>query len=188
MDFTYSKRLVVFYVLCLNEARTADSDPPSANLEDYGVLEAATYLACYIAFRAIKQAGRSPADERVENFDMLAVYQAYAMLVYTYLTLPLGEEGIEPDYKTAALTIARSLFSELGNEELAEIIESGSHKYQLIGDAESEHWMNYRQDLEKVLVAFVIAATDEEAPFDKEELIPMLGALLSMLCEAFASE
>ncbi|MCB5184589.1 hypothetical protein LG201_05165 [Methylobacillus gramineus] len=188
MDITYSKRLILLYVLCLNEARSADSEPPSTSLEDYDVIEAATYLACYIAFRAIKQAERSPADERLENFDMLAVYQAYAMLIYTYLTLPLADEGIEPEYKTAAVTIARSLFSELENEELAEIIESGSHKYQLIGDAESEHWMNYRQDLEKALIAFVIAATDEDAPFEKEALIPMLGALLSMLCEAFASE
>ncbi|SNR69887.1 hypothetical protein SAMN05192560_0562 [Methylobacillus rhizosphaerae] len=188
METSYSQRLILTYALCLNEARTDASEPPSTNLEDYDALEAATYLACYITFRAIKDTGRSPADERVENFDMLAVYQAYAMLAYTYLTLPLGEEGIEPDYQAAAVTIARSLFAELENEELAEIIESGNHKYQLIGDAEVEHWMNYRQDIEKVLMAFVIAATDEEAPFDKEELVPMLGALLSMLCEAFASE
>lgn len=188
MDMTYSQRLSLSYALCLNEARDAAGEAPSTNLEDYDALEAATYLACYITFRAIKEAGRSPADERVENFDMLAVYQAFAMLVYTYLTLPLGDEGIEPDYKTSAITIARSLFAELENEELAEIIESGNHKYQLIGDAEAEHWMNYRQDIEKVLIAFIIAATDEEAPFDKEELVPMLGALLSMLCEAFASE
>lgn len=188
MEISYSQRLSLTYALCLNEARTKAGEPPSTNLEDYDALEASTYLACYITFRAIQDAGRSPADERVENFDMLAVYQAYAMLVYTYLTLPLGDEGMEPDYQAAAVTIARSLFAELENEELAEIIESGNHKYQLIGDAEVEHWMNYRQDIEKVLMAFVIATTDEEAPFDKEELVPMLGALLSMLCEAFASE
>ena len=71
---------------------------------------------------------------------------------------------------------------------LAEIIESGTNKFQLIADATQDHWVEYRQDLDKATIAFVIAGTDEETPFDKEEVIPMFGALLSMLCEAFAND
>jgi len=167
----YSERLSLLYALCLNDGRDTNENPsaiPSTNLQDYDPLEAANYLACYIAFKAIQQAERSPADERVENFDMLSVYHTYTMLVYAFLMLPLAEEGIAPD------------------TEAAEIIESGGHKFQLIADAKQEHWVDYRQDLDKATIAFLIAGTDEEAPFDKEEVIPMFGALLSMLCEAFS--
>lgn len=185
----YSERLSLLYALCLNEGRATDenlSAIPSTSLQDYDPLEAANYLACYIAFKAIQQAERSPADERVENFDMLSVYHTYAMLVYAFLMLPLGDEGVVPDTETAAVIIAKTLFAGLTDEELAEIIESGGHKFQLIADARQEHWVDYRQDLDKATIAFMIAGTDEEAPFDRDELIPMLGALLSMLCEAFS--
>ncbi|MEZ0233220.1 MAG: hypothetical protein ACAH12_10305 [Methylophilaceae bacterium] len=187
MDMTYSQRLSFLYALSFNELRQSQGDQPNTDLDDYAPLDAATYLACYITFKAIQQAERSPADERIENFDMLSVYQAYAMLVYTYLTLPLGEEGIEPEFDQAAITIAKSLFSALSNEELVEIVESGNRKYQLIGDAEQEHWMDYREDLDKTVIAFIVAGTDENAPFDQDDIIPLLGALLSMLCEAFSS-
>lgn len=186
MEMTYSQRLSLLYGICLAETRGAEG--ASTNLEDYEPLEAATYLACYLSFKAIQHAERSPADERIENFDMLSVYQAYTMLVYAYLMLPLGEKEIAPDLENAAVTIVKSLFAELSNEEWAEIIESGDHKFQLIGDAEQEHWMTYREDMDKAVIAFVIAGTDENNPFDKDDLIPLFGALLSMLCEAFASE
>jgi len=186
MDMTYSQRLSFLYALIFNEQRQAAGEAPSTSLEDYPVLDAATYLACYMTFRAIQQAERSPGDERIENFDMLSVYQMYAMLVYTYLTLPLGEEGIAPDFDAAAITIAKSLFSELAAEELVEIVESGSRKYQLIGDAQQEHWADYREDLDKTVIAFVVAGTDDNAPFARHDIEPLLGALLSMLCEAFA--
>lgn len=185
----YSERLSLLYALCLNDGRDTNENPsaiPSTNLQDYDPLEAANYLACYIAFKAIQEAERSPADERVENFDMLSVYHTYAMLVYAFLMLPLAEEGIAPDTEAAAIIVAKTLFAGLADEELAEIIESGGHKFQLIADAKQEHWIDYRQDLDKATVAFLIAGTDEEVPFDKEDVIPMLGALLSMLCEAFS--
>lgn len=184
----YSERLSLLYALCLNDGRNAEQNPsviPSTSLQDYDPLEAVNYLACYLTFNAIRQAERSPADERVENFDMLGVYHTYAMLLYAFLMLPLAEEGVAPDTEAAAVIIAKTLFAGLPDEEMAEIIESGSHKFQLIADAKQTHWVEYRQDLDKATIAFVIAGTDEETPFEKEEVIPMFGALLSMLCEAF---
>ena len=183
----YSERLNLLYALCLNEARTAQGEEPMTTLPVQDSLEAANYLACYITFKAIQQAERSPADERIENFDMLSVYQTYAMLVYAYLTMPLVHEHITPDTEGSPVVIAKTLFTGLDTEEWAEIITSASSKFRLIADAQQEHWTNYRVDLDKVVIAFVIAGTDDNAPFDKNEVTPMLGTLLSMLCEAFSS-
>lgn len=185
MDISYSQRLSLLYGINIAESGNGET---SADLKDYDPLEAASYLACAITFRAIQHAERSPADERVENFDMLSVYQAYAMLVYAYLTLPLGREGMVPDVEGSPIVIAKTLFAGLENEEWAEIIESGTSKFQLIAQAEQEHWKTYREDLDKAVVAYVIAGTDEDTPFEKDDVLPMFGALLSMLCEAFASE
>lgn len=184
MEFSYSRRIKLLYALCLAETN------PNANpdLEQYDVNDASHYLACYLTFQAIRHAERSPADERIENFDMLSVYQAYAMLIYTYLTLPLANEGLQPNFEEAAIVIAKTIFAGLGDEEFVEIVESGSRKFQLIGDAEQEHWMEYRQDLDKMSLAFVIAGTDDDSPHQKEDLFPMFGGMLSILCEAFASE
>ncbi|HEX5539729.1 MAG TPA: hypothetical protein VFX01_08065 [Methylophilaceae bacterium] len=184
-DLTYSQRLSLLYGISIAES---GGNEPSTELADYDALEAASYLACALTFNAIRHAERSPADERLENFDMLSVYQAFAMLIYAYLTLPLGREGIAPDVEGSPVVIARTLFAGLENEEWAEIIESGTRKFQLIAGAEQEHWTTYREDLDKAVVAYVIAGTDDSTPFDKEEVIPMLGALLSMLCEAFDSD
>ena len=185
-DLTYSQRLSLLHGIHLAENR--EGNDASTDLGDYDPLEAASYLACALTFQAIRLAERSPADERVENFDMLSVYQTFAMLVYAYLALPLGREGIAPDSEGSPVVIAKTLFGGLANEELAEIIEAGGRKFQLIAQAQQEHWTNYREDLDKAVIAYVIAGTDDEAPFDKEEVMPMFGALLSMLCEAFASE
>lgn len=184
MNISYSHRLNLLYGLCLVEA---GSDASTLDIKQQDALESATYLACYITFKAIRYAERSPAAERIENFDMLSVYQTYAMLVYVYLTLPLGKKGIAPDLLNAPVTIAKSLFAELSHDEWAEIIDAGNSKFQLIGDAEQEHWMDYRQDLDKAVIAFVIAGTDDNTEFEKEDIIPLFGALLSMLCEAFLS-
>jgi hypothetical protein len=183
----YSKRLTLLYALCLNEQTAAGDARPSANLADYSALEAASYLACYLTFQAIQLADRSPADERYDNFEMLSVYQAFALLVYAYLALPLGEEELSPNLDQDAIVIAKSLFAELSVEELADIVDSGIRKFRLIGDAEAEHWMHYREDLDKVTLAFVIAGTDDQSPYEKEQLLPMFSSMLSMLCEAFAS-
>ena len=56
--------------------------------------------------------------------------------------------------------------------ELVEVIESGLQKFQLIADAEVEHWTEFRENLDKLTVAFVVAGTDDESPHEKEELIP----------------
>jgi hypothetical protein len=88
------------------------------------------------------------------------------------------------DLEQDQIVIAKSLFAELTNEELADIVESGMRKFHLVGDA--EHWTHFREDFDKAVIAFLVAGTDDAAPFEKEELIPVLGAFLSMLCEAFA--
>lgn len=183
----YAERLNFLYALCLNESKLAQGEAPNTELEQHDPLEAASYLACYITFKAIQQAERSPADERLENFDMLAVYQTYAMLAYAYLALPLTENELAPDMQGAPIVIAKTLFAGLAEEEWVEIIQSGTHKFQLISEAEQEHWASYREDLNKAVIAFVIAGTDDATPFDKEEVIPMFGVMLSMLCEAFSN-
>lgn len=180
----YSKNLSLLHALCLAEDLTEEDAPLSSHLEDYDPVKAASYLACYITAKAIKEASRSPADERYDNFDMLSVYQAFALMVYAYLVLPLGAEDVVADLEQDQIVIAKSLFAELTNEELADIVESGMRKFHLVGDA--EHWTHFREDFDKAVIAFLVAGTDDAAPFEKEELIPVLGAFLSMLCEAFA--
>ena len=186
MTIEYSKNLSLLHALCLAEVRDELEAQPSANLEDYDPVKAATYLACYITFKAIKESGRIPADERYENFDMLSVYQAFALMTYAYLVLPLASEEIVGNLNEDQIVIAKTLFSELGTEELVDIVESGMRKFTLVGNADAEHWANYREDMNKAVIAFVVAGTDDAAPFEKEELIPVLGAFLSILCEAFA--
>ena len=83
----YSKNLSLLHALCLAEGHTEQDAPLSSNLDDYDPVKAASYLACYITAKAIKEAARSPADERYDNFDMLSVYQAFALMVYAYLVL-----------------------------------------------------------------------------------------------------
>lgn len=185
-NLTYSQRLSLLYGISV--AESSGNAEPSTDLQDYDPLEAASYLACALTFHAIRHAERSPADERIENFDMLSVYQAFAMLIYAYLTLPLVREEMAPDVEGSPIVIAKTLFVGLDNEEWAEIIESGSRKFQLMAEAEQEHWMSYREDVDKAVIAYVIAGTDDSTPFSKEEVVPMFGALLSMLCEAFASD
>jgi hypothetical protein len=110
-----------------------------------------------------------PADERYENFDMLSVYQAFALMTYAYLVLPLESEEITGNLDEDQIVIAKTLFSELGTEELVDIVESGMRKFTLVGNADAEHWVNYREDMNKAVIAFVVAGTDDAAPFEKEE-------------------
>ena len=76
-------------------------------------------------------------------------------------------------------------FAGLPQAELMEIIESTFTKFKLIGDAEAEHWSEFRRNLDKLTVSFVIAGTDDDSPHSKEEIVPLFGQLLSQLCEAF---
>jgi hypothetical protein len=185
MEMHYSKRIKLMHALCLTEALRDDEARPNIDLNDYDALASADYLSCYVTFKAIQVAERLPLAERMDNFDMLSVYQAYALLVYAFFTTPLARENISPNFQTAQITIAKTLFSGLPDAELIEIIESGLQKFKLIGDAEVDHWLEFRENLDKLTVAFVIAGTDDESPHEKEDVIPLFGQLLSQLCEAF---
>lgn len=178
----YSERLSLLYALCL--AETGQLNSPE-DVPPHDALEAATYVACLITVNAIRHLGRMPQEE-MHDLESLAVYQSFAMLVFVYLALPLQEEGVEPDLAAAAVMIARSLFAGMSQELLVECLESGDRKFQLIGNAEHEHWMSFRQDMDKASIAFVVAATDDHAPIDKEELIPLFATMLNQLCEAFS--
>ncbi len=184
MELKYSERLKLIHGTCLAETH-ADGAKPSTDLEDYDALQAAYYLASYITFNAISGAERQPKQELTENFDMLSVYQAYALLTFAFLTTPLAQEEIKPDYQAAQITMAKTLFDGVTDEQLIEIINSGLNKVKLISDADVEHWTEFRENLDKLAVSFVIAGTDEDSPHTKEEILPLFAQLLSQLCEAF---
>ena len=182
----YSKRLTLLHALCLAETfDDGEGKAPNVNLDEYDVEDSAHYLASYITFNAIRLADRQPALEYKSNFDMLSVYQAYALLAFAFFTVPLATEKIMPDLTKAQIIIAKTLFAGLPEAELMEIIESGFNKFKLIGEAEAEHWMEFRENLDKLTVSFVIAGTDDESPHKKEEVLPIFGQMLSQLCEAF---
>jgi hypothetical protein len=183
-EITYSQRLKLLHAICLAESFD-DGAKSAINLDTFDAVDAAHYLASYLTFKAIQEAGRQPGHELEENFDMLSVYQAYALLLFAFLSMPLTQEDINPDYQTAQITIAKTLFAGISDAQLVEIIESGLHKFKLIGDAEVEHWAEFRENVDKVTVSFVIAGTDDDSPHDKEEVLPLFGQLLSQLCEAF---
>ena len=98
METQYSQRLKLMHALCL-AATSRDDETPNTNLDDYDALNAADYLSCYVTFKAIQTAERSPLAERSDNFDMLSVYQAYALLTYAFFTPPLVQEGIKLDFQ-----------------------------------------------------------------------------------------
>jgi len=185
-QMNYSERLKLLHGICLAESY-ADGAKPSTDLIDYNALDAANYLASLITFKAIQSAGRHPGQERADNFDMLSVYQAFAVMTYAFLANPLAQEEIAPDFQSAQIVIAKTLFDGVTDEELIEIIDTGLNKVRLIGEAEVEHWVEFRENLDKVVVSFVIAGTDDESPHGKEEVLPIAGQLLSQLCEAFAN-
>lgn len=180
----YSKRLNLLHAICLAETYH-DGGKPNINLDALNAEESAHYLASLLTFRAIQAAERQPALEHKENFEMLSVYQAYGMLIYAFLTVPLVQENIAPDFQAAQIIIAKTLFAGISAEELVEIIDGGLNKVKLIGEAEVEHWAEFRENLDKLTVSFVIAGTDDESPHSKEEVLPLFGQLLSQLCEAF---
>ena len=183
-ELKYSQRLTLLHGICLAETH-ADGAKPSTDLADYQVLDAAYYLASYITFNAISAAGRHPKDELAEDFDMLSVYQAYGLLTFAFLTTPLMVEDIKPDYHAAQVTIAKTLFSGIPDEQMIEIINSGLNKVKLISEADVEHWSEFRENLDKLTISFVVAGTDDESPHRKEEVLTLFGQLLSQLCEAF---
>ena len=185
MEIKYSKRIKLMHALCLADTLRDGEVIENTDLDQYDALAAADYLSCYVTFKAIQGAERSPLAERSENFDMLSVYQAYALLAYAFFATPLAHEDIAPTMQAAQITIAKTLFAGLTDGELIEIVEAGFNKFQLIGDAEAEHWMEFRENLDKLVIAFVIAGTDDDSPHSREDILPLFGPLLSQLCEAF---
>ncbi len=180
----YSKRLNLLHALCLAETYH-DGGAPNIDLNALKAEESAHYLAGFLTFRAIQAAGRQPAEEYKNNVEMLSVYQCFGTLIFAFLTLPLAKESINPDLTAAQVVIAKTLFAGLPDAELIDIIESGFNKFKLIGDAEAEHWSEFRENLDKLTVSFVVAGTDDDSPHSKEEVLPLFGQLLSQLCEAF---
>ena len=182
----YSKRLTLLHALCLAETfDDGDGAKPNINLGEYKALDSAHYLASFVTFKAIQAADRQPAFERSNNFDMLSVYQAYALLTFAFFTAPLATENITPDLTAAQIIIAKTIFAGLPEAELMEIIDSGFNKFKLIGEAEAEHWSEFRESLDKLTISFLVAGTDDDSPHDKDEVLPLFGQLLSQLCEAF---
>ena len=180
----YSKRLNLLHALCLAETYH-DGGASNIDLNALKAEESAHYLASFLTFRAIQAAGRQPADEYKNNVEMLSVYQCFGILIFAFLTLPLATESIHPDLTAAQVVIAKTLFAGLPAAELIDIIESGFNKFKLIGDAEAEHWSEFRENLDKLTVSFVVAGIDDDSPHSKEEVLPLFGQLLSQLCEAF---
>lgn len=190
MELRYSQRLKLCHQLCLAETTQAGALPHIESGIDFDSMdvEASThYLASYATFRAIQSAGRHPGEELNSDFEMLGVYQAFAMLVYAFVSMPLAQEAHEADYTGAQISIAKTLFAGISAETLAEIIESGFHKFKLIAEAEVEHWQAYRENLDKVTISFIIANTEDDTPHDAKQVIPLFGQLLSQLCEAFSA-
>lgn len=183
-EMKYTQRIKLMHAICLADT-FSDGAKPSTDLNDYEVLDGAHYLASLITFKAIQAAERQPSQELHDSFDMLSVYQAFGLLVFAFLTRPLLQEELTPDFQAGQVVIAKTLFAGLPDEQLAEIIVSGLAKFKLIGDAEVEHWQEFRENLDKVTVSFVIAGTDDDSPHQKEEMLPLFGQLLSQLCEAF---
>ena len=183
----YSKRLTLMHALCLADTFD-DGDKHDINLSDYNALDSAHYLASYVTFQAIQAAERQPADEYENNFDMLSVYQTYALLTFAFFSAPLAQEKISADLTAAQIIIAKTLFAGLPEAELIEIIDAGFNKFKLIGEAEAEHWSEFRENLDKLTVSFVVAGTDDDSPHTKEEVLPLFGQLLSQLCEAFTAD
>jgi hypothetical protein len=190
----YSKRLTLLHALCLAETfddgdgkKLSQNLSANLNLADLNVEDSAHYLSSYVTFKAIQAAERQPADEYKNNFDMLSVYQTFATLSFAFFTAPLGQEGVTPDISRAQIIIAKTLFAGLPDAELAEIIDAGFNKFKLIADAEAEHWGEFRENIDKLTVSFLVAGTDDDSPHSKEEVLPIFGRLLSQLCEAFES-
>lgn len=190
MEMTYTERLKLLHQLCQVETGQAvqrSEEEAKQALANADVEQATYYIASFVAFKAIQTAGRHPGEELRSDFEMLSVYQCFALMVYAFLSMPLTQEGHQPDYDEAQVVIGSALFEGIAPELLAEIIESGFHKFKLIAEADAEHWLEYRENLDKVTISYIIAATDDESPHDATEVLPLFGQLLSQLCEAFSA-
>ena len=180
----YSKRLNLLHAICMAET-FSDGGAPNIDLASMSAEESAHYLASFITFRAMQACGRYPADELKNNPDMLSVYQCFGLLVFAFLSLPLTQENITPNLETAQIVVAKTLFAGISDSQLVEIVQNGFNRFSLIADAEAEHWGEFRENLDKLTVSFVVAGTDDDSPHAKEDVLPIFGQMLSQLCEAF---
>lgn len=184
----YSQHLLDLYAAHQAETRAPhEITEPTGDLEE-DIFSAATYLAAYLTLQSIRHLGRSPAEERHSNFDMLGVYQCFASMIFVFLTLPLKNEEIEPNVVKASVVIGKALFFEMPDETTVECIESGLRKIQLIGKAEQEYLVQFREDLDRATIAYVVAGTDKDSPVRADDLIPIFAALLNILCETFSRD
>lgn len=188
MTTLYSQRLLDLYAACQAETHQSSEAPELSYDLEQDTFSAATFLSAYITLKAIRHLGRSPAEERHSDFDMLGVYQGFACMIFVFLTLPLKQEEIEPDMVKAAVVIGKALFFELPDEACVECIESGLRKVQLIGKAEQDYLVNFREDLDRATIAFVVAGTDDASPVQADDLVPVFAALLNILCETFSRD
>lgn len=190
MEMTYAQRLQFLHQLCLANATSAEQAGALLSEVDFDNIDveaSAHYIASFLTFNAIQAADRHPAEELRSDFEMLGVYQCFALMVYAFLMMPLTQEDVTPDYNGAQITIAKTLFDGIPAETMAEIIESGFHKFRLIAEADAEHWLEYRENLDKVTISYMIAATDDDSPHSQADILPLFGQLLSQLCEAFSA-
>lgn len=194
---TYAQRLKWLHHLCMATTMQDGARPVedlNLDFEAMDVSASAHYLASYVTFNAIQSAGRQPGEELQTHFDMIGVYQCYALMVFAFLMNPVAQPkqqsdaAQQPDYVQAQITIAKTLFDGIPQATLAEIIDAGYHKFRLIAEAEAEHWQEYRENLDKVTISFVVAGTDEQSPHSMQEVMPLFGQLLSQLCEAFSAD
>ena len=188
MHLPYSLRLIRLYRSLSNETPDTPPENLSFNELEQQTLFASTYLAAYLTVKAIRYLGRTPLEERESNFDMLGVYQCFANMNFVFLSLPLGQENIQPSLAKGSAIIGKALFSELPDEGIADCIESGARKLELIFQAKQEYLIDFRERLERAVIAYVVAHTDEASPVQPGELIPVFGALINVLCETFARD
>ena len=179
----YQKRINLLHAICMAEAY--HDGAPNIDLASLSAEESAHYLASFITFKAINAADRYPADELKNNLDMLSVYQCFGLLTFAFLSLPLTHDGITPNLETAQIVLAKTLFAGVGDAQMIEIVQAGFNKFSLIADADAEHWAEFRENLDKLTVSFVVAGTDDDSPHSKEDVLPIFGQMLSQLCEAF---
>jgi hypothetical protein len=190
MEMTYTERLKLLHQLCQIETRQVvqrSEEEAREALAQADVEQATYYIASFVTFKAIQAAGRHPGEELQSDFEMLGVYQCFALMVFAFLSMPLTQEGHQPDYDEAQVMIGSALFEGIDHELLAEIIESGFNKFKLIAEADAEHWLEYRENLDKVTISYIVAATDDDSPHAAAEVLPLFGQLLSQLCEAFSA-
>jgi hypothetical protein len=115
MEMTYEERLKWLHQLCQAQANAVPLSAEAAKsaYANADVEEAAHYLASFLTFQAIRSAERHPADELQSDFDMLGVYQCFGLMLYAFLLMPLTQDGHQPDYARAQVTIGKTLFAGL---------------------------------------------------------------------------